>query len=332
MSARDPNFPVGLAIAPSAPPLLAPDADGPSYPFSPDVVAAVDQGLAIGQYGIAGRVWYAEGPSFACHDVAENLADREASYALIAYVHPEEELWEHDPPFVPAGSEDIALVELGSGTGLVSLEIARQFELSGRQATIVQTDLPTVCQLLAQTTSAYHATFSATRTRVIVQPLAWGNAEHASAVHALLGARLLTHLVCCDLVYFPELLAPLLRALLHLTQPRAQDPTLVIAYKPRSLAKETAFWSALGLWFEYAPVRVRRRGKGDDDGGGGWTLLGSAWDELMFVFSGRRRPESRGWIVPEKDQDLLDGMGAQGSGSRKGDDTFETILLMNQML
>jgi hypothetical protein len=233
-----------------------------------------------------------------------------------------------DPPFVSLTAQQITMVELGSGTGLVSLEIARQLEVSGRRATFVQTDLPEVCKLLSQTTQHYRsASSSSTQTDVIVHPLAWGDTSHASAIQSLLSEPP-THLICCDLVYFPELLAPLLRSLLHLTQ--TNDPTLIMAYKPRSAAKETSFWSALGLWFAYAPVRVRRRAS--DVGDDSWALLGAAWDEPMFVFTGRRRPESRDWTVPESDRDLLDGVGAQGTASRKGDDTFEVILLMSQSL
>jgi len=77
-------------------------------------------------------------------------------------------------------------------------------------------------------------------------------------------------------VYFPELLAPLLRTLLHLTSPpfisppksspppspclpTTNPPKIVISYKIRSLLKETPFWSAFGLWFSFVPVLRRRK-------------------------------------------------------------------------
>jgi hypothetical protein len=129
-------------------------------------------------------------------------------------------------------------------------------------------------------------------------------------------------------VYFPELLAPLLRSLLQLTA--KHDPVLIISYKPRSLSKETAFWSALGLWFSYRPVLERcASAVVEDEGTDGWTRFGSSWDEPMFIFVGRRRPESRAWAIPTGDQELLGGVGALGTDTQKADDTFETLLFMS---
>ena len=132
-------------------------------------------------------------------------------------------------------------------------------------------------------------------------------------------------------VYFPELLAPLLRSLLQLSSPPFAGPThprVVLAYKIRSLAKETQFWAAFGLWFEFAPV-LARRGAGD---GARWERFGAAGDAGddgdVFVFVARRRPESLAWEVPTDDTELLGGVGARGDAQPKGDDTFETLLLM----
>ena len=55
-------------------------------------------------------------------------------------------------------------------------------------------------------------------------------------------------------------------------------------------------------------------------------------DGQDFVFVATRREESLAWIVPDDDQHLLDGVGAWGTDSRKGDDTFETLLLMGLVL
>jgi len=134
-------------------------------------------------------------------------------------------------------------------------------------------------------------------------------------------------------VYFPELLAPLLRSLLHLTAPSAtwqaaSSPQVVLSYKIRSLSKETPFWSAFGLWFTFVPVLARGRSEKDgrwerfDAGGGGG-------DGEVFLFVARRRAESFSWMVPEDDGGLLEGVGARGTQERKGDDGFEVLLLMN---
>jgi hypothetical protein len=124
-------------------------------------------------------------------------------------------------------------------------------------------------------------------------------------------------------VYFPFLLAPLLRTLIALTSRRKCDPTIFVSYKIRSLAKETPFWSAFGLWFEFAPVLARPRGEHL------WTRFGSDWDGPTFVFVAHRRAQSLEWDVPDDDGDLLAGFGAQGTSIPKEDSTFEMLLLMS---
>jgi len=49
----------------------------------------------------------------------------------------------------------------------------------------------------------------------------------------------------------------------------------------------------------------------------------------MFIFVAERRAESMGWEPPESDEELLGGVGAWGTSSRKGDGTFESLLLMS---
>jgi hypothetical protein len=129
-------------------------------------------------------------------------------------------------------------------------------------------------------------------------------------------------------VYFPELLGPLLRTLLELTAPPFSLPaedddavTVVISYKIRSLSKETAFWTAFGLWFEYEPVLVRNNALSHN-----WQRF--SVDDSMFVFTARRRTLSFSWEIPVNDHDLLLGRGARGTEAVKEDDTFETLLLM----
>ena len=103
---------------------------------------------------------------------------------------------------------------------------------------------------------------------------------------------------------------------------------MVISYKIRSLAKETSFWSAFGLWFAFEPVMARRIVKGDGSRQS-WTRFGLSFDDHAFVLTAKRRDESLTWQVPDDDRNLMDGVGAWGTEVRKGDDTFETLLLMN---
>ena len=103
---------------------------------------------------------------------------------------------------------------------------------------------------------------------------------------------------------------------------------MIISYKIRSLAKETPFWNAFGLWFEFVPVLERRRHRTADDTDS-WTKFspGELADE-MFVFVATRRPESLRWSLPDEDSALLSGAGAHGSDATKSDDQFEQLLLM----
>ena len=96
----------------------------------------------------------------------------------------------------------------------------------------------------------------------------------------------------------------------------------MIAYKIRSLAKETPFWQAFGLWFSFHPVLVRGPGSEADE----WSTSFSS-DEQILVFLAHRRPESFAWTVPTSDEGLLRGSGAFGTQNEKSDDTFEALLL-----
>lgn len=125
------------------------------------------------------------------------------------------------------------------------------------------------------------------------------------------------------------------------------SPRVVISYKVRSLTKETPFWSAFGLWFSFQPVQAKRRRTLPESNDTSnvlknidntvqtnqtleetWTRFGSADEDNLFIFVAARRPESLAWEVPSSDSDLLAGVGAKGTQTRKGDDTFEGLLLM----
>ncbi|CAA7267042.1 unnamed protein product [Cyclocybe aegerita] len=270
------------------------------------------QETAIRQYGIAGRVW-------------------EAAYAMTLFIIPPATI-EFDLPLVDALRADdrITMVELGSGSGLVASTAARLLK-PGRDL-FIATDLPEVQEVC----SLLESNLASDQKSVIVQPLSWGNPADASRLASLyftdddpLRSRKMTHIICSDLVYFPELLAPLLRTLLHLSSPpftspsATQQPSLFISYKIRSLAKETAFWSAFGLWFDFQPVLMKNGSEKSH-----WQRFGSDFDDTTFLFVAHRRHESFDWKVPLSDPDLLGGVGAHGSDTRKGDDTFENLLLM----
>ncbi|KAF7985710.1 hypothetical protein HWV62_2294 [Athelia sp. TMB] len=249
-----------------------------------------------------------------------------------------------DPPFAIKPEQRLTVLELGAGTGIVTSRMLKLTEDRPLDI-IISTDLPEVCPLLHVNVNS-PADAQAPCQAARVRPLAWGNAAHAADIARELGLvhppvvgnpRYLTHILCSDLVYFPELLAPLLRTLLHLTSspfipPEATsageiyDLQIIISYKVRSLSKETAFWAAFGLWFAFEPVMARVNATSNSETDAGWLRLGASADS--FVFVARRRPESQGWVLPTSDSDLMAGVGAWGSLSRKCDDTFETLLLM----
>ncbi|KAG6862469.1 hypothetical protein C0995_000015 [Termitomyces sp. Mi166 len=301
------NFPENLNISPSE----YPDRELNGVRNEHSVFGDVAQRQAIEKYGIAGRIW-------------------EAAYFLSRYVDPPSNV-KFEPPFIGPSTiprRNLVILELGSGAGMTSSRIA---EVLNEQDTLIATDLPDVCPLLesnirASTTSAISSVYA--------RPLAWGNEVHGAAISSELltspeGSISLTHVVCSDLIYFPELLAPLLRALLQVTSPPFSPSidaavNVVISYKLRSLSKETPFWSAFGLWFSFEPVLVKDMSSVDSP----WQRFGESSDDPVFIFVGHRRPESFSWTVPPDDSDLLNGRGAMGNDSVKGDDTFETLLFM----
>ena len=89
-----------------------------------------------------------------------------------------------------------------------------------------------------------------------------------------------------------------------------------MSYKIRSPVKESLFWSAFSLWFEFSPLLAKKR-----PGRTRWEQFGtSSFDDGMFILVVRRRQLSFQWQVPSDDTDFLSGAGALGM--------FESLLLM----
>ncbi|KAH9945090.1 uncharacterized protein BXZ73DRAFT_86656 [Epithele typhae] len=315
----DPNFPSDLDIHP----LLDASASSDSR------FDSCAQREAIESYGIAGRIW-------------------EASHAMLAYLDSSSQpQLEFDPPAFTheCPRTPVLAIELGSGNGFLATHLSKW--LQPDYDLLVATDLPEVCPLLDANLSGSAA--------VLVRPLAWGSSDQATSVLSDLSTfassedgrevlpRQPTHILCSDLIYFPALLAPLLRSLLHLTSiptpaPDLTDsrspPLVIISYKIRSLAKETPFWHAFGLFFEFSPVLSRTRR--NDQGSSSQEQVEESWvkfspgDDLdeTFVFIAKRKRESLLWKIPEEDSALLAGVGADGTSSPKSDDQFEQLLLM----
>ncbi|CAK5269321.1 unnamed protein product [Mycena citricolor] len=197
MASANPNLPENLDIHPLVPAI---DAEGTEQ-FDYD-----QQQRDISQFGIAGRVWG-------------------AAYLLIQYLVPIAEVT-YEPLFAPS-ADGIRVVELGSGSGIVANTMSTR--LRPDRDIMYSTDLPEVCPLLERNLRPH---LQAHGGPILVRPLSWGNAEHASQLLKQLAPSNITHVLCSDLVYFPELLGPLLRSLIHLTSgTRDLGPQVIISYK-----------------------------------------------------------------------------------------------------
>lgn len=372
----DPNFPRGLRIQPSSLLRSAKPSGHQSTPAPEQQDESWEQDTAedIDDYGIAGRIW-------------------EAAYLLARYLKPANqlsgELVFHPPCSLFDRQDDkpLTIVELGSGAGYGSLHLARQLyqhaEASSStkpQVRLVLTDLANVVPLMQRNVARAGYQQRTDTIDVRVRSLAWGNQQDAEACLAELrpeqsssasqaAANPLTHILCSDLVYFPELLPPLLRTIISLSEPGPliQDseasvklrPELIISYKIRSLTKEQPFWSALGSWFDFQAVDYRSIPKpsadsntqnGTDDLEETWHRFGSQGedygacsdaDQELFVFVGHRRRDTVGCLAPESDQDLMQGKRLRKRQTLEGvlefvleapvsgQDYFEWLLLSN---
>ncbi|KAF9514935.1 hypothetical protein BS47DRAFT_1484794 [Hydnum rufescens UP504] len=238
------NFPDGLSIQAFA---------------SPSAARDDNETLAqnIEDYGIAGRIW-------------------EAAYDLQQYFRPPDYL-EMDPPCsfcsVTSG-ERKTVIELGSGTGVGGLSAARVLQ---PEDLLVLTDLAAVLPLLEinlRRDMARRAEAEKSAGEVWIRALPWGDTHVAEAVRLELRecGRNVTQILCSDLVYFPALLAPLLRSLIEITSWSA-GVEVIISCRLRDPIKETPFWSAFGVWFEFTPVLAKDLRKGP---GSRWTEAGLA--------------------------------------------------------
>lgn len=142
------------------------------------------------------------------YQVVCHTGHREAAYLLNTYIQSPRDLL-FDPALL---DEDVCarplnILELGSGTGIVSATLAQQ--LTEHDATLVVTDLPEVCPLLEKNLRQHICRMSGPK--VLVRPLTWGNQQEALNISTELGwhlpsspttssSQFLTHVICSDLV------------------------------------------------------------------------------------------------------------------------------------
>ncbi|GAA5985286.1 hypothetical protein JCM10908_002604 [Rhodotorula pacifica] len=283
--AGDPNFPPNLAIAPSC------SASGPARQQE-DNEDNDDARQDIAGFGIAGRTWEA---AYLLRDYL--LPPSTSSSPSTTLFDPPCPLFDSDQPSDGEASgaairAQQTVLELGSGTGFLSLAIAPSLRRRRTKTTLIMTDLDNVCPLLEDNLARARERWSRTAERdlsatdlaehgdltanpraspspdVLVRPLPWG--DRRSLLRLLEVERLEPDIILAsDLIYFEFLYGPLLRTLIALTEPRAasplskktgaESPVVIFSYKVRSLTREEPFWRAFGRWFAFDPVQIGRR-------------------------------------------------------------------------
>ncbi|SCZ95023.1 BZ3500_MvSof-1268-A1-R1_Chr11-3g03551 [Microbotryum saponariae] len=311
----DPNRPSKLSIVPSSRSTLQlrrPTKKETSHkdpPRTDEVDAEFDEDdeeveheQDIDTYGIAGRTWeaaylmkrYCKPPYVPTSIPSTSKLVFEPLCPLFVQPSTTEDS-SSPPPSQRTKQRKRTLVEIGSGTGYLSLHLLPFLKESDR---LIVTDLPEVCPLLRTNLGisvteegqegkgngkAKGSHVQTTLGDVKVRPLPWGDQEAFEELENefdLLssadddsntgpGPDLI---LASDLVYFPFLYPGLLRTLIWLTQPRKTPsrtdvddtsrkgndvPQVVIGYKIRSLPREEPFWKAFGIWFEFEPVYYR---------------------------------------------------------------------------
>ncbi|PWN31722.1 uncharacterized protein FA14DRAFT_110222, partial [Meira miltonrushii] len=259
----------------------------------------------IQTFGIAGRIW-------------------EASYLLQRYLTFTSSD-QFDPPCSDLfGGNKNTIIELGAGVGLVGIHLAQQLQQHNTQSShVVLTDLHNVLPLLARNA----AKAGVYGNNVKVEPLPWGSESDAKAIltTARDESRPVTHILCSDLVYFPELLPPLMRTLIQITA-EAPNAKVIISYKIRSLPKEEPFWRTFGAWFDFSPVLIaERKADSTNDQQQSWRLFGAKKSDMyapshalanlkdedaeddVFIFVATRRPETLSCTPVSNDARLMEG-------------------------
>lgn len=249
---------------------------------------------------------------------------------MLAYLLDQPGSW--DPPRTLLERDAVHVMELGAGVGTAGLATAQALDRRGRSSSLVLTDLPDVCPLLERNARTCHCD----HVSIQVRPLPWGDRDATRAILASTARP--THILCSDLVYFPELLAPLLRTLIDITD-AVPDAEVLFSYKIRSLTKEQPFWCGLSAWFELTQVDYQRDARAPKQPFGAHashfgpyvppcSADGQPLDDY-FLFVAHRRPESQRWDVPTNDAALLQGQyvseGQWHTALTTG--TFEWLLL-----
>jgi len=130
------------------------------------------------------------------------------------------------------------IVEVGAGTGLLSLVLAKLYQARNLDAEFVVTDGRTLDALRQNIQTNFP-----TQSRVTVKAgqLMWGNAEQADAA-----APPFDLILCSDCLSWPELYDFLIETLDRLSQYSDNPTMLLFGFERRNFDEEAAFFAHLG--------------------------------------------------------------------------------------
>ncbi|KAI9067953.1 hypothetical protein FKP32DRAFT_1643182 [Trametes sanguinea] len=164
-------------------------------------------------------------------------------------------------------SEPRKIIELGAGTGIVSLTLGalRSVSLKDEAGCILTTDLESAMPLLEHNVSANATLFNTTSTRPRPLVLDWDAEELPEAVRAVeLG---FDAIVMADVTYNTASFPSLVRTLASLVRlsPPSKPPVIILGYKERDADERT-------LWDMFKDAGVVFEQVGERKGAGGHTV------------------------------------------------------------
>ncbi|KAF9927016.1 Methyltransferase-like protein 21D [Linnemannia zychae] len=195
------------------------------------------------------------------------------------------------------------ILELGSGTGLVGLAVARILSASGIKARIVLTDKANVLPLLEKNMMRNPAAGIEIETRVLdwesvsgikakpksmesahstVETESSSNTTSESSVDdSDLVSTEWDLVILSDCIWFPSLYPPLIGTLNRLIQPSlTNNPQLIVAFEKRNFSEEMEFFAALGKTFSFRDVKPEEQDP-------------NYQSEDIYLFHCQRRPSSQ---------------------------------------
>ncbi|KAG0363948.1 putative methyltransferase-domain-containing protein [Gamsiella multidivaricata] len=183
----------------------------------------------------------------------------------------------------PAESRIINVLELGSGTGIVGLAVARMLSAKGLKAKVVLTDKDNVVPLLQRNV----AKNASPGIHIDTQVLDWeaisginadatntpaadgssasqatGATEVSSSTERMTSVRTHTDLadinwdlvILSDCIWVPKLYGPLISTINTIIQP-GSSTKLVVAFEKRNFSEEMEFFALLGKSFRFRDIK-----------------------------------------------------------------------------